>query len=52
MNLEFTCLIIIFALLVLLMTFGDCLNPSGWTYLLSTGTNNIAIKSITNTVKI
>jgi hypothetical protein len=52
MNLEFVCLTIIFALLVLLITFGDSLTPSGWTYLLSTGTNSISAKSITNTIKI
>jgi len=52
MNLEFVCLAIIFALLVLLITFGDCLNPSGWSYLLSTGSNTISPKSIINTIKV
>ena len=46
MNLEFMYLIIIFALLVLLITFGDCLSPSGWSYLFSTGSNEISPMSI------
>jgi len=52
MNLEFVCLIIIFALLVLLITFGDCLNPEGWGYLLSTNSKSVSSKSIINTIKI
>lgn len=51
MNFEFACLIIIFALLVLLITFGDCFNPSGWSYVLSTSSNNISSKSIINSLK-
>ena len=46
MNLEFACLIIIFTLLVLLITFGDLLSPSGITYMLSTASNSVSAKSI------
>jgi hypothetical protein len=46
MNLEFTCLIIIFALLILLITFGDLFNPSGLTYGISTANNEVSAKSI------
>ena len=50
MNLEFMCLITIFALLVLLITFGDCFNPSEWNYF-STGSNTISSNSIINSIK-
>jgi hypothetical protein len=52
MNNEFWVLVIIFALLILLITFGDFFSPSGWTSFLSTGSNNISAKSIINTIKI
>jgi hypothetical protein len=46
MNFQFICLIIIFTLLILLITFGDSLNPSGLTKFISTVDNNISQKSI------
>ncbi len=46
MNLQFTCLIIIFALLVLLITFGDLFNPYGITHSISIANNEVSAKSI------
>jgi hypothetical protein len=46
MNLEFTCLIIILTLLILLVTFGDLLSPSGFSQLISTSSNYISAKSL------
>jgi hypothetical protein len=50
MNFEFMCLIIIFVLLVLLITFKDCFNSLGLSYMLSTSSNNISSKSMINTL--
>ena len=52
MNFEFFCLVIILALLILLVTFGDSIAPFGWCFFLSTGSNNVSAKSIINTIKI
>ncbi len=46
MNLEFVCLIIIFALLVLLVTFGNSFSPYGFTNIISTSSNSVSAKSI------
>ena len=46
MNLEFFYLITIFSLLVLIITFGDSFEPSGFTYPISTSSNSISTKSI------
>jgi hypothetical protein len=51
MNFEFCCLTIILVLLILLVTFGDGVNPSGWSYFLSTGSNYISARSIANSFK-
>lgn len=52
MNYDFLCLVTILVLLILLITFGDSIAPSGWTTFFSTGSNNISAKSIINTIKI
>lgn len=52
MNYEFLCLVTILVLLILLITFGDSISPSGWTSFVSTGSNNVSAKSIINTIKI
>lgn len=52
MNYEFLCLITIFVLLILLITFGDSISPFGRTSFLSTGSNNVSARSIINTIKI
>lgn len=46
MNLDFVCLIIIFALLVLLVTFGDSFSPNGFTNVISFASNSVSAKSI------
>ena len=52
MNFEFFSLVIVLTLLILIITFGDSIAPSGWSSFLSTGSNNISAKSIINTIKI
>lgn len=48
MNLEFICLMIILTLLILLVTFGDLLSPSGFTKYISTSSNYISANSLQN----
>jgi hypothetical protein len=52
MNYDFICLVTIFVLLILLITFGDSIAPFGWMSYLSTGSNNVLATSITNNIKI
>lgn len=52
MNNHFTCLIIIFTLLILLITFGEYLKPNGWSYLLSSQSNSISPESIIKSLRL
>jgi hypothetical protein len=48
---HFTYLIVIFTLLILLITFGEYLNPNGWSHYLSTKSTNVSPESILNGLK-
>lgn len=52
MNFEFCCLIIIFTLLVLLVTFGDMLSSSKFTEFIGTLNKSISAKSIISSIEI
>ena len=52
MNFEFVCLIIIFTLLVILITFGETLGSSRFTEFISTMSKNISSRSIVNGLEI